>query len=370
MNNIALYVHYPFCVRKCPYCDFNSHKKDVNLEFEVDFFKKLKLEFDCFLEHFEHRKIISVFFGGGTPSLAPVFLIDDFIKHIRPYLSSDCEITLEANPNSSNYDKFSQLYDCGINRLSIGVQSFNDESLRLIGRAHNRADAIDACKSALKIPFNSVNFDIMHGLPKQNTSLALDDLHMANDLGCDHLSWYELTIEEGTVFYKKRPKLPEELVLNEIELLGFEFLQNSNFKRYEVSAFCKDKKCRHNQNYWLFDDYLGLGPGAHSKIFMHNQTYRRFNCQSPTEYMDSAFAELYKVDDKDVPFEFMLNRLRLFESWDINEFTQKTALKVDLIKNTIVKGKEQGLLEFDQNIISINNKGRLMLNQLLYDFID
>ena len=371
-NKLALYIHYPYCVRKCPYCDFNSHAiSSASLDFETQYFEALVKEFKLFLPYFDDRRIISVFIGGGTPSLASVEFIDKLIQYFAPYLQSDAEITLEANPGTVESDKLKSFYQSGVNRLSLGVQSFNDETLKKLGRIHNAQDAHHALIKAFQAGFTNINVDIMHGIMGQDVSLALEDLKQALSYDITHLSWYELTIEEGTYFGRHTPVLPAEDMLADIENNGFELLKKHGFERYEVSAFTKDKHyCVHNKNYWLFGDYIGLGAGAHSKLSFANQTLRKANEQDPIAYISSCTNNsFYKVADNEIAFEYMLNRLRLFEPIYIDHYFQTTAQSFDKIKLQLEQACKLGLLILDDKQYYLTDKGKLMLNDVLELFL-
>ncbi len=367
-NNISLYIHYPFCVRKCPYCDFNSHKTQDNYVSDI-YLKALLDDFNNVKHYLQNRKLISIFIGGGTPSLESALFYKKLLKEIYPYTTSDCEITIEANPGTVTYDKLSGYIDAGINRISLGIQSFNDSSLKALGRIHDKKMAEDAISFAKKANFLDINFDIMHSLPNQTLDMAMYDLERAHELGCTHLSWYELTIEEGTHFYENTPKLPDEDLLFDIEEKGFELLKSFGFNRYEVSAFYKKSRCRHNENYWLYGDYLGIGCGAHSKVSFENQILRR---ACPNLYDDyiKDFGQYSKVELQDIPFEYMLNRLRLFDAIDIDEFTKATNLPFICVEDKIKKAQEMSLIKFDTDRkFSLTNKGKIMLNEILDLFL-
>lgn len=371
-NNLSLYIHYPYCVRKCPYCDFNSHAiSKAYQNFDKLYLECLKKEFDSFLPYFDGRKIISVFFGGGTPSLASIELIQGILEYVKQYLAPNSEITIEANPGTVLERKLQDLYECGINRISIGVQSFSDLNLQNLGRIHNSEQAIRAILLAKKVGFKNINLDIMHGLMDQDVKGALYDLEMAVSFEPSHISWYELTIEEDTYFGSHQPILPNENQLYDIEQYGFEFLQAHKFDRYEISAFCRDqKRCIHNQNYWLFGDYIGLGAGAHSKISFLNRTYRKANFELPNVYLENfAKTNLSVVKKADLPFEYMLNRLRLFGKISFEHYIKTTALDLDTIKPKLHQAEDLGLLSLDDESYELTPKGKIMLNDILELFL-
>lgn len=370
---LGLYVHYPWCIRKCPYCDFNSHPKKSSGCTDEAYLESLIREFEDNLQYVDGREFLSVYFGGGTPSLFPPNLMKKLIDRISPYLNADTEISMEANPGTVSYDLLKSYKDIGINRISLGVQSFNDKSLKALGRIHDSKAAIESCENVKKADFNNFNIDIMHGLPMQDSTLALDDLKRAIDLGANHLSWYELTIEEDTYFGIHPPKLPAEDELAQIEQDGFSLLEQNNFNRYEVSGYTRDRRCLHNQNYWYFGDYLGIGAGAHSKIKLGSKTYRKANEQKPLDYIQAIRDKklcFKEVSAENLPFEFMLNRLRIFDRVNIDEFSVTTGLDFSVVKDRLIKAKELGLLNLDESSYGLTDLGRWMLNDILEMFLD
>ncbi len=370
---LGLYVHYPWCIRKCPYCDFNSHPKKSSGFTDEAYLESLIREFEDNLQYVDGREFLSVYFGGGTPSLFSPNLMKKLIDRISPYLNTDTEISMEANPGTVSYDLLKAYKDIGINRISLGVQSFNDKSLKALGRIHDSKAAIESCENVKKAEFNNFNIDIMHGLPMQDSNLALDDLKRAIDLGANHLSWYELTIEEDTYFGIHPPKLPAEDELAQIEQDGFSLLEQNNFNRYEVSGYTRDRRCLHNQNYWYFGDYLGIGAGAHSKIKLGSKTYRKANEQKPSDYIQAIRDKklcFKEVSAENLPFEFMLNRLRIFDRVNIDEFSVTTGLDFSVVKDRLIKAKELGLLNLDESSYGLTDLGRWMLNDILEMFLD
>lgn len=369
---LGLYVHYPWCKRKCPYCDFNSHPKNESLITDKSYLNVLLQDFQENLTYIDNRKFLSVYFGGGTPSLLAPNLMALLLKEISPYVTSDTEISMEANPGTVDKDRLKDYKDIGINRISLGVQSFNDKSLKLLGRIHDGKTALNACKAIVEAGFDNFNLDIMHGLPLQHNQEALEDLNKALDTGCNHLSWYELTIEEDTYFGAHPPKLPNEDELSLIEESGFELLAKANFERYEVSGYTKNKRCLHNQNYWYFGDYLGIGAGAHSKVRLGDITYRRANAENPHDYMsqvDEGDNYFYQVKRDELPFEFMLNRLRIFDDVKLEEFFNTTNLDFNVVRDKLLKAKAQGLLQMDDTHYRLTELGRWMLNDILELFL-
>ena len=269
---LALYIHIPWCVKKCPYCDFNSHELPVDSQLSMydEYVDALILDAASQQALTQGREISSVFIGGGTPSLLPIAQYQRLFNSLREIFrfASDIEVTMEANPGTLEHAPFAEYLKVGINRLSIGVQSFAAEQLTTLGRIHNPAQALSAIKAARLAGFERVNVDLMHGLPKQTMSEALNDIHMAHDAGATHISWYQLTIEPNTVFYRSQPILPDEDSLADIEQAGQALLESLGYNNYEVSAWAgaSDKPCRHNVNYWQFGDYLAIGAGAHGKV--------------------------------------------------------------------------------------------------------
>lgn len=369
-NYTGLYIHYPFCLRKCPYCDFNSYARGRNENQDELYFLRLKEDFSSWMPKVKDRKFISVFIGGGTPSLCAPGLIGDFIDFIAPFLTKDCEITIEANPGTVELNKLKDFKTAGVNRLSLGVQSFNDVLLKRIGRIHDAATAKKACSDADKCGFSAFNIDLMHGLPGQSLEEALSDIKTAAAFNCTHLSWYELTIEEDTYFGTHTPILPSEDELYAIEEKGFPLLNSLGFNRYEVSAFTRDKHCVHNENYWRFGDYVGIGAGAHSKFFDGNKTIRKACPALPSDYLNGDFGKFYTVDKLDIPFEYMLNRLRLFNDIKTFEYKLHTGQDFSLVKHVLDKAAALSLIEFkDDETYCVTAYGRQMLNDVLEMFL-
>ncbi len=369
MLPLSLYVHYPWCQRKCPYCDFNSHKKPDEQTLDESYLKALLADYKSLAPYTDKRDFVSIYFGGGTPSLFAPKLMGKLLDTVADKISATTEISMEANPGTVDYKTLCEYRSLGVNRLSLGVQSFNDHALKRLGRIHNASTAKEACEAALKAGFDNFNIDIMHGLPDQTLEEAMADLNTAVNLGCEHLSWYELTLEEDTVFGKHPPRLPEEEVLADIEESGFAFLEEQGFKRYEISGFCKNKPCKHNLNYWYFYDYAGIGAGAHSKFFLQGNTYRRSNIEDPKAFIAGLNNDVYAVLAEDVPFEFMLNRLRVFNHIAIDEFTKTTALDKEIVMSKLKEAQKLGLLNFDENSYFLTSFGKRMLNDILELFL-
>ncbi len=390
-HDIALYIHYPFCVHKCPYCDFASLAQGADVVRDRQYIDLLIKEFELKIPLLNGRKIICIYIGGGTPSLCEPKLWSLLFEKIGPYLADGAEISLEANPGTIDLALLKELRAVGFNRISIGVQSFNDQALKRLGRIHNGEEAISACKNAQKAGFYNYNLDIMHGLPRQDVALAISDLKTALQMESTHLSWYELTLEEGTVFSDHPPVLPDEDVLYAIEQEGFYLLEQANFEHYEVSGYNLggNYRCIHNQNYWLYGDYLGIGAAAHQKVSLLEKTsegdamriYRSANSENYLEYMNScmkAYSNLEAgvlsktlVAQEEIAFEFMLNRLRLFnDQVSSNEYLMRTGMPINTIEKELKKIQAQGLIELENDLsFSLNDQGRLMLNDVISYFL-
>ncbi len=367
---LALYVHYPWCVRKCPYCDFFSKACGRDRSRDERYFRALLEDYEAQRRYLCGRKILSVYFGGGTPSLCPPDLIGDFLSKIRPDLTADCEISMEANPGTVDKKSLELFKQAGVNRLSLGVQSFDDESLKALGRIHDGAQARQALEAAFAAGFLNVNCDIMHGLPGQDVRRALDDLKIACSYPLTHLSWYELTLEEGTPFGFRPPVLPDEDTLADIEELGFLVMSDHGFAHYEVSAFARNGlKCAHNLNYWRFGDYLGLGAGASGKVFFKGRTLRRACPEDPEAYIQGSRGAYHETAKHSLPFEFMLNRLRLFEDFKKSDFEKAAALPFFAVEGTLRQCEEEGLITLHEDSVAVTAFGRRMLNDVLEKFL-
>lgn len=474
---LSLYVHYPFCVQKCPYCDFASEAQGHRTEAQqredahrdhiyVDLLiEEFKYKLDLLRSLGDKRSFVSLYVGGGTPSLCEPKELSRLLEFVGPYLHPDAEISMEANPGTVDSERFSEFKAVGFNRLSIGVQSFNDKALKRLGRIHNAEDAINACKIAKKAGFTNFNIDLMHGLPRQDVELALYDLRQALALESTHLSWYELTLEEDTPFGAKPPVLPDEDILADIEEAGFSVLKDAGFKRYEVSGFAKDDeyRCVHNQNYWVYGDYMGIGAAAHQKLSFNLVqdgvstlvTKRSFNEQSFKTYKeqfakskvhleDNLLLELglkiiattnsssqnaankasaskasacgsgacgcsvsggaclssgsclsdsgrgaydtlllsngidlnegfteSKVEPSAIPFEYMLNRARLFDRVDAKEYKLHTGMDIKSLSQDLTDLAGKGLISLEEDYsFTITKLGCTMLNQILEAFLD
>ena len=369
---VSLYIHYPWCIRKCPYCDFNSYPKNKSVCTDESYLNALILDFKQNINLISNRKFNAVYFGGGTPSLFSPKLMEKLMHEISPYCEENCEISMEANPGTVSLETLKDYRSLGVNRISLGVQSFDDRELKLLGRIHDSKAAIEACNNVIKAGFDNFNIDIMHGLPEQTTQKALADIKIAASLGCNHLSWYELTLEEDTYFGSHPPKLPNEDNLADIEEQGFVLLKELGFNRYEVSGYTKDRRCQNNLNYWFFYDYFGIGAGAHSKIQIGDKTCRRGNPQKPSSYIEEVKNKknnFFEVKKSDLPFEFMLNRLRVFDETKYDEFENTTRLNFSTVKDKLEKAKGEGLLRFSDTGYALTDKGRWMLNDILKLFL-
>ena len=370
---LSLYIHMPWCVQKCPYCDFNSHtiKKTPDYRAYIDHLIK-DLQQDIAL--CPERSIHSIFIGGGTPSLFSAELINHLLTKINELIAieKDAEITIEANPNSVDAERFTGYQQAGINRISIGVQSFQTDKLIRLGRVHNPQEAINAGKLAHKLKLDSFNLDLMHGLPNQSLDDALFDLKQAIAINPPHLSWYQLTIEPNTLFGSKPPVLPDDDKLWEIYQVGHQLLTQHGYQQYETSAYAKPElKCQHNLNYWRFGDYLGIGCGAHGKITQPNgDIIRTVKTRHPKGYLEGRYIEKsYTVPKEDLAFEFFMNRFRLFEATPKIEFEQRTFLPLQTIDRKINLAIEKNYLTEDKKYWKITEQGKLFLNSLLEIFL-
>ncbi|WP_031562631.1 radical SAM family heme chaperone HemW [Legionella wadsworthii] len=369
MIPLSLYIHIPWCIRKCPYCDFNSHKSPEVLP-EKNYVLALIADLKNDLQHVESREIGSIFIGGGTPSLFSAEAYEILITELRLLLtfSPDIEITLEANPGTVEQQRFQEYRQLGINRLSLGIQSFNPEHLRVLGRIHDAQQAHRAIESARVAGFDNLNLDLMHGLPQQSVSQGLDDLQCALTYQPEHLSWYQLTIEPNTIFYKQKPPLPSEDDAFFLEEEGLALLQESGFTRYEISAFSKlNRQARHNLNYWLFGDYLGIGAGAHGKITTSKSIHRTRKYRQPKEYLDpdkNFLASMDRVNTTDLVFEFMLNTTRLEQPIPLDLFVQRTGLPLDHLLSKLKIAEHQGLITLTEKHWQVTPFGRRYTNDL------
>jgi oxygen-independent coproporphyrinogen-3 oxidase len=372
---LSLYVHIPWCVRKCPYCDFNSHAGQPDGEAYVE---ALLADLATEARDVSNRPLGSIFFGGGTPSLFSPAAISRILAAVREQLplADDVEITLEANPGTADAGHFAGYRAAGVNRLSIGVQSFDDTMLGRLGRIHSASEARGAFHLARAAGFDNINLDLMYGLPGQTPGMAIDDLRQATALHPEHLSWYQLTLEPNTAFHATPPPaIPDDEILGEIAETGIPLLAGEGYAQYEVSAYAShDRRCRHNLNYWQFGDYIGIGAGAHGKLTLAGEgVVRRRKQRHPRRYMETALAGNavsgeHRLQDDDLLMEFMLNALRLNEGVPAAWFEQRTGLALSAIGQRLALARSQGLIEEDANRICPTPNGRQYLNDLLLLF--
>lgn len=380
---LSLYIHIPWCVQKCPYCDFNSHALKETIP-EQAYIDALLDDLDSDLAYYRlqdtPRLLHSIFIGGGTPSLISAEGIERLLRGVEARLpfKPEIEITMEANPGTVEAQRFAGYRAAGVNRISIGVQSFADDKLQRLGRIHGKQEAVRAAQLAHQIGLNSFNLDLMHGLPDQSIDQALADLDQAIALDPPHLSWYQLTIEPNTLFYSKPPTLPDDDDLWDIFERGHQKLTQAGYVQYEISGYSKpDYQCQHNLNYWRFGDYLGIGCGAHGKLsFADGRIIRTTKIKHPRGYL-AAYQNLVKpyldsehnVAEQDRPFEFFMNRFRLLEACPKQDFVDTTGLDLDQIQPTIEWALEMEYLHDTATHWQITEKGKLFLNDLLAAFM-
>ncbi len=372
---LSLYVHIPWCVRKCPYCDFNSHETRHIPEAEYVQALLADLALDRALA--QNRPLSSVFFGGGTPSLFSASAIQDILAGIEQQIgfTAECEITLEANPGTTECTDLEGFRTAGVNRLSFGVQSFNDLHLQRLGRIHDSRQALTAITRARQAGFANINLDLMHGLPGQSLAEALADLQQAIELAPEHLSWYQLTIEPNTVFHKRPPVLPPDETLADIQDAGHERLERQGFRRYEISAYGQPgKEARHNLNYWEFGDYLAIGAGAHGKITRPDGSVIRYQkTRRPDGYLASGepFTAMEQpVDAEQLPVEFMMNALRLVQGVPRPLFSARTGLPDNTIDRPLTRLRDKGLMVAAAQRLQTTELGLRFLNDVLVEFQD
>ena len=379
---LSLYIHFPWCEKKCPYCDFNSHqvKEGVGSSsgFDEDrYIKALISDLETELPRIWGRQVHSIFIGGGTPSLLSARGMDTLLSAIRACinLEPDAEITMEANPGSVEAEKFAGFAKAGINRVSLGIQSFQDVQLKALGRIHNGEEAKRAIAIALD-HFKSVNLDLMYGLPMQTIEDAKKDIETALSFNTPHLSLYNLTLEPNTYFANFPPKLPNEDEIDAIFEQNLDLLTKAGYKRYEVSAYAKTgMECKHNLNYWRFGDYVGIGAGAHGKISFPDKITRQVRERHPETYMQrmetqgNALIESRDVPTSDLPFEFMLNTLRLTDGVATNTFTERTGLPLNLISKGLDEATHKGLLDPNPSLLKGTTQGLRYLNNLQEIFL-
>ncbi len=381
---LSLYIHIPWCVQKCPYCDFNSHalKSGIPEQAYIDALLEdldqdlLRYQRCAPADHGQPRKLHSIFIGGGTPSLISPGEIKRLLDGVQTRLAfqPDIEITMEANPGTIEAERFAQYRQAGVTRISIGVQSFDDEKLTQLGRIHGSEEATRAARLAHQIGLKSFNLDLMHGLPGQTLSQAMADLDQAIALDPPHLSWYQLTIEPNTLFYSQPPRLPDDDLLWDIFEQGHQKLTQAGYIQYEISGYSKPEfQCQHNLNYWRFGDYLGIGCGAHGKIsFADGRIIRTTKVKHPKGYLNLLKPYLdheTEVSAKDRPFEFFMNRFRLIEQCPKQDFPDTTGLPIATVQPTIDWAQRQGFLDETEQHWQITERGKLFLNDLLAEFM-
>ncbi|MBI2319976.1 MAG: oxygen-independent coproporphyrinogen III oxidase-like protein [Betaproteobacteria bacterium] len=372
---LALYVHIPWCVRKCPYCDFNSHELRGTLD-EQRYLDALLRDLEFALPSVWGRRVHSIFFGGGTPSLLSGGAIERLLSAFRALLplAADCEITLEANPGVFEAAKFRAYREAGVNRLSIGVQSFEPRHLKALGRIHDADEARRAIAAAQE-QFDNINLDLMYALPAQSLAEARSDVHTARSFGAAHLSFYQLTIEPNTLFHRFPPPLPDDEAAWAMQEAIESELSAAGYGHYEISAWAKaGRQCRHNLNYWCFGDYLGIGAGAHSKISFSDRIVRQMRAKHPGEYMRRAadgapVQEEHEVPAKDLAFEFMMNALRLSEGFPVPLFAERTGLPITAAGKALAEAEARGLIARDHARVRATELGRRFLNDLLQIFL-
>lgn len=374
---LSLYIHMPWCVRKCPYCDFNSHAVPdgkLSLDLEQEYLHALVEDFKTQLAFAHGRQIHSVFIGGGTPSLISAQGYQWLFSQLKALLPFEegCEITLEANPGTVEHDPFAGYLAAGINRLSIGVQSFNTEHLKKLGRIHSNEDAISAIAHAKEAGFERINVDLMHGLPEQTLEQALNDLKLAVENGATHISWYQLTIEPNTVFFRTQPILPVDEVLEEIQEQGEAYLKAQGFINYEVSAWRKELPSAHNLNYWQFGDYLSIGAGAHGKVTQADGVYRFQKTRLPKDYLSKVPADhlqFKRIEAEDMPFEFMMNALRLNNGVTAKFYAERTGLSLEGLNELLTSLRQRKLMVEDPERLACTEQGHIFLNSVLEEFL-
>lgn len=373
---LSLYIHVPWCVKKCPYCDFNSHESSSTEIPEEAYLNALLKDFALDLPYAQGRSLDSIFIGGGTPSLMSGGFYQQLLSSIQAQIqfSRDIEITLEANPGTTEAERFDGYRKAGINRLSLGVQSFHDQQLSNLGRIHSAGQAKLAVQQARLAGFDNVNIDLMFGLPGQSVSEAADDLFQAFELQPSHLSWYQLTIEQNTAFYSSPPVLPDDERLWQIQEQGIALLAAHGYEQYEVSAYANNGRfARHNLNYWQFGDYIGIGAGAHSKVFNGDseRSLRYRKSRLPKDYLRPR--PLYRVGeevivDDALPFEYLMNVLRLKRGQSREHFTRRTGLPLSALQPQLDQLIAQGLM--DPHELKLTDKGFLFLNDVLAEFVE
>ncbi len=373
---LALYIHIPWCVRKCPYCDFNSHTASPVLP-EQEYVDALLADLDQDLHAAYGRELTSIFFGGGTPSLFSAEALGRLLQGVEQRIpfAADIEITLEANPGTFEQEKFVAYRKLGINRLSIGIQSFQQEKLEALGRIHNGDEAVRAAGMARQAGFDNFNLDLMHGLPDQSLDDALSDLRQAIALKPTHISWYQLTLEPNTVFWNQPPVLPEDDTLWDIQEAGQALLAEHGYAQYEVSAYAQaGRPARHNLNYWSFGDFVGIGAGAHGKLsHPDGRIVRTWKTRLPKDYLNPAKsfqAGEKSLSNDEMPFEFLMNALRLTAGVESRLYPERTGLSLETLAEGRREAEQSGLLQVEPSRLATTERGQLFLNDLLQQFLN
>lgn len=373
---LALYIHIPWCVRKCPYCDFNSHTASPVLP-EQEYVDALLADLDQDLHAVYGRELTSIFFGGGTPSLFSAEALGRLLQGVEQRIpfADDIEITLEANPGTFEQEKFVAYRKLGINRLSIGIQSFQQEKLEALGRIHNGDEAVRAAGMARQAGFDNFNLDLMHGLPDQSLDDALSDLRQAIALKPTHISWYQLTLEPNTVFWNQPPVLPEDDTLWDIQEAGQALLAEHGYAQYEVSAYAQaGRPARHNLNYWSFGDFIGIGAGAHGKLsHPDGRIVRTWKTRLPKDYLNPAKsfqAGEKSLSNDEMPFEFLMNALRLTAGVESRLYPERTGLSLETLAEGRREAEQSGLLQVKPSRLAATERGQLFLNDLLQQFLN
>ncbi|MBN9124376.1 MAG: oxygen-independent coproporphyrinogen III oxidase-like protein [Nitrosospira sp.] len=378
---LSLYIHIPWCLKKCPYCDFNSHElRDSNSLPESEYVTALIRDLETMVPQVWGRKVISIFFGGGTPSLFSAQSLDTILTAVRALLPLEhfAEVTLEANPGTFEAKKFADFHAAGINRLSVGIQSFDPKHLRSLGRVHDDSEARRAVEIARE-NFSNVNLDLMYALPHQTLQDARQDIETAIAYGVSHISAYHLTVEPHTLFHRHPPPLPDDDLSAQMQIMAEQALGDAGYVNYETSAFAKlGFESRHNMNYWEFGDYLGIGAGAHSKISFADRIIRQIRYKQPREYLArmapdvsdaDAVMEQHEVGREDRIFEFMMNALRLTEGFSTRTFLERTGIPVMRIQHQLDEAEQRGFITRDRMRIAPTLAGRRFLNDLLQIFL-
>jgi oxygen-independent coproporphyrinogen-3 oxidase len=368
-DELGLYVHFPWCVRKCPYCDFNSHPLRGGLD-QRGYLDALQRDITAQLRDLEQARVDTVFFGGGTPSLFAPDVFADLLGTVNDRLTAQPEITLEANPGTLEHQPLAGYLRAGVNRLSLGAQSFDPGQLTALGRIHGAGDIETSYRSARQAGFDNINLDLMYGLPGQSLTAAMSDLERAAELGPEHISWYQLTLEPKTEFWSRPPDLPGEGVIEEIEEAGRERLAAWGFERYEISAYARPgRQSRHNRNYWTFGDYLGAGAGAHGKLTRQGSIIRTEKPSQPRRYLlDPLACASHPLTPKLLAGEFLLNALRLVDGVTFEVFSARTGLEPETLAPKWERWVESGLLRADR--IAATPQGLNFIDAIIADFLD